>query len=313
MVSAHESKHRSIEKNLRGATSHALKLRTKHIVRNFEGYQRSNSQRIKVYQRNIKHHKYSAEKTFAYYKAKSASKSKKLSKVKADGVSSGHFKGSSDLLSVNSDCGSANPSTEVTKSSGPNGRQEFFNCGITSGGWKPADVKMSMIKSVSLEAEPAKTTFASCREYFPLFEKYGKKHNIPPIFLASFAMQESSCNPHASGDNGGAYGLMQITKDKCGGAPGGDCSSPDYNVMMGAKTFADGLSSSNGNVLVALGAYNGWEKGLTKEKALQAKAQGCCECQQNLDYMQQFLNGWILGLNPYSKRLGMMRNLDSCQ
>ncbi len=45
---------------------------------------------------------------------------------------------------------------------------------------------------------------------------------VPPIIIASIAMQESSCNPHTVG-GGGEQGLMQITKDKCGGAPGGNC------------------------------------------------------------------------------------------
>ena len=40
--------------------------------------------------------------------------------------------------------------------------------------------------------------------------------------LASFAMQESSCNPSAVG-GAGEQGLMQITKDKCKGAPNGNC------------------------------------------------------------------------------------------
>lgn len=35
-------------------------------------------------------------------------------------------------------------------------------------------------------------------------------------------MQESSCNPGTVG-GAGEQGLMQITKDKCGGAPGGNC------------------------------------------------------------------------------------------
>jgi hypothetical protein len=45
---------------------------------------------------------------------------------------------------------------------------------------------------------------------------------VPPIILASFAMQESSCNPSAVG-GAGEQGLMQITRDKCKGAPNGNC------------------------------------------------------------------------------------------
>jgi Transglycosylase SLT domain len=45
---------------------------------------------------------------------------------------------------------------------------------------------------------------------------------VPPIILASFAMQESTCNPSAVG-GAGEQGLMQITPDKCKGAPNGNC------------------------------------------------------------------------------------------
>jgi len=45
---------------------------------------------------------------------------------------------------------------------------------------------------------------------------------VPPILLAAIALQESSCNPYTVG-GAGEQGLMQITPDKCDGAPGGDC------------------------------------------------------------------------------------------
>lgn len=38
-------------------------------------------------------------------------------------------------------------------------------------------------------------------------------------------MQESTCNPGAVGE-GGEQGLMQISKDKCVNAPGGNCQDP---------------------------------------------------------------------------------------
>lgn len=48
---------------------------------------------------------------------------------------------------------------------------------------------------------------------------------VPPIMIASFALQESSCNPNTVG-GAGEQGLMQLTKDKCGDAPGGNCKDP---------------------------------------------------------------------------------------
>ena len=75
-------------------------------------------------------------------------------------------------------------------------------------------------------------------------------------------MQESSCNPHTGG-GGGEQGLMQISKDKCGGAPNGNCQDVDFNIRTGTKFFADTLNGNGGNLLLTLGNYNGWPKRMT--------------------------------------------------
>jgi membrane-bound lytic murein transglycosylase MltF len=61
--------------------------------------------------------------------------------------------------------------------------------------------------------------------FVSLFEKYADQYGLKAIMLASFAMQESSCNPATVG-GAGEQGLMQLTVDKCGGAPGGNCKDP---------------------------------------------------------------------------------------
>lgn len=48
---------------------------------------------------------------------------------------------------------------------------------------------------------------------------------VRPIVMVSFALQESSCNPETVG-GAGEQGLMQLTKDKCDGAPGNNCKDP---------------------------------------------------------------------------------------
>ncbi|KAL8278290.1 hypothetical protein RQP46_009322 [Phenoliferia psychrophenolica] len=107
--------------------------------------------------------------------------------------------------------------------------------------------------------------------------------------LAAIAMQESSCRPNVFGDEGYAYGLMQITRDKCGGAPNGNCLDPDYNIRTGAEYFASRLAYNNGDVLRSLGTYNGWYPGMSYASANAIRSQ-CCQCVNNLDYMQQMLN-----------------------
>lgn len=44
-------------------------------------------------------------------------------------------------------------------------------------------------------------------------------------------MQESSCVPTTVG-GAGEQGLMQITVDKCGGAPSGNCQDPVYIPVL---------------------------------------------------------------------------------
>lgn len=206
-----------------------------------------------------------------------------------------------------SNCG---PSGATSKY--PNGAQNFLNCGVNGGGWTPPKgVTLNKLATVSIEhALASNNIWAPCKPYVSLFEKYGAAYNLPPILLAAFALQESTCQADTLGDNGGAFGLMQITQDKCGGQGASGCAEPDYNIKTAAKYFADTLSENGGDFLTALGAYNGWYVGLTYAAATAAASGDCCECQNNLDYLFQMVNGWMIGDTGYN--LGSVGNLDSC-
>ncbi|KAG6828208.1 hypothetical protein H0H92_008781 [Tricholoma furcatifolium] len=188
------------------------------------------------------------------------------------------------LLSVPSNCGAIGATEDVTHTTGPNGNIDWLNCGVTGSGWNPPFVKVSEIISVSLSASvnSGKGPFLACSAYVDYFEQYGSEFGIPAIMLASFAMQESSCNPNTVG-GAGEQGLMQITKDKCGGAPDGNCRDPDFNIRTGAKFFAQTLSDNGGDLLLSVGNYNGWFKGMTYADATADAKTSCCRCQQNLD------------------------------
>ncbi|KAF9454021.1 glycoside hydrolase family 23 protein [Macrolepiota fuliginosa MF-IS2] len=222
--------------------------------------------------------------------------------------------GSSDsTLKASGKCGSSDAVSATTKTSGPNGSIDFLNCGIDGGGWNPPFIHINdvVVKSLSEAIKSSSSPFHACAPFVSIFNKYGGQFGVPPIFLASFAMQESSCNPNTVG-GAGEQGLMQITKDKCGGAPGGDCKEPDFNIRTGAKYFADTLASNGGDVLKSIGGYNGWSLGLTYKEATAARYGNCCRCQQNLDYLHQFLNGWCQNINAYDDQLGKYFNLDVC-
>jgi hypothetical protein len=116
---------------------------------------------------------------------------------------------------------------ETTATSGPNGGLDWQTCGINDGGWKPPYVGIHDLVTKDLwdSLNSGNSPFEPCRPYIDMFVNYGNQYDIPPIMLASFAMQESTCNPNTVG-GGGEQGLMQITQEKCGGAPGGDCKNP---------------------------------------------------------------------------------------
>ncbi|KAH0827542.1 glycoside hydrolase family 23 protein [Lanmaoa asiatica] len=212
-------------------------------------------------------------------------------------------------------CGPSGATTQITALSGPNGNIDFLNCGLTSGGWTPPLIHVNDIVSVELSqvAYNPGSAFSACKEFVPLFEKYGWQYGVPAAMLASFAMQESSCIPTTVG-GAGEQGLMQITVDKCGGAPGGNCQDPDFNIHQGAQFFSQALDSLNGDLLLAIGHYNGWYKGLTYAEATAAAQNGNCREQNNLDYLHQFLNGWMQDINAYEHNppLGKYFNLNVC-
>jgi len=229
-------------------------------------------------------------------------------------VNTGPVNGLVNVTSTRS-CGPSGATKKITALSGPNGNISFLNCGLMSGGWTPPLIHIDGIVSVELSkvAYNPESAFYACTSFVPLFEKYAAQYGVPAIMLASFAMQESSCNPATVG-GGGEQGMMQITPDKCGGAPDGNCKDPDFNIQKGAHFFSEALKSANGDVLRAVGRYNGWYKRMTYEEATAAGRDGNCREQNNLDYLHQYLNGWMQGVNAYEHNppLGEYFNLNDC-
>ncbi|KAH7888540.1 glycoside hydrolase family 23 protein [Phlebopus sp. FC_14] len=236
------------------------------------------------------------------------------SQLYSGGASSGSVLGLVRVISSGS-CGSSGATAGVTALSGPNGHIDFLNCGLTEGGWTPPLIHVEDIVTSELSDVVYKdgSAFSNCKAYIPIFEKYGQQYGVPAIMLASFAMQESSCVSSTVG-GAGEQGLMQLTPDKCDGAPNGDCKDPDFNIHQGAKFFSETLDSVNGDLLLAIGKYNGWHQGLTYVEATAASLTGNCREQNNLDYLHQFLNGWLQDINAYEHNppLGKYFNLNVC-
>jgi len=111
-----------------------------------------------------------------------------------------------------------------------------LTCGILvddqTSGWNPPNATINQVitlegglrAAVKMDGSP----YTACTDYIEIFEaaggEFGSKHialafmvsscltlcKVPPLFIAAFALQESSCNPTTMGQ-GGETGMMQIS------------------------------------------------------------------------------------------------------
>lgn len=111
----------------------------------------------------------------------------------------------------------------MTVAAGPNGHINWIDCGIsqsspTSGGWTPPVTVLEDLVYVNLSdaLKAPGTPFSACDPYVDEFTSVAQSKGLPAIMMASFAMQESGCNPNATGE-GGEVGMFQLSPDKCKG------------------------------------------------------------------------------------------------
>ncbi|KAG9011747.1 hypothetical protein FRB94_007737 [Tulasnella sp. JGI-2019a] len=235
------------------------------------------------------------------------------------------------LIQVNdSKCGPNGAVWPPNVAAGPNGHINWLNCGISSStpskdhGWTPPKVTLKDLSYMDFSSalKNDKSPFAACRKYVDAFERVAKSHGLPAIMLASFAMQESTCNPKATG-KGGEVGMFQLAPANCKGVSRTQCYDAETNMRLAANYMKTQLDAAGGNVLLMIGTYNGYYRGMTYNDAVKARHSNCCYCQNNLDYIHQVVNGWFQGLESTSfgkdgiklkspVALGTFKNLEVC-
>lgn len=114
-----------------------------------------------------------------------------------------------------------------------------------------------------LEETQTPATQEKTRTLNDIFEEASKKYDVPLNLLKAVAMQESSFKTDAV-SHAGAQGLMQLMPATARELGVTDSFDPEQNVMGGAKYLSQMLKKYNGNVKLALAAYNAGSNNVAK-------------------------------------------------
>jgi Transglycosylase SLT domain len=198
--------------------------------------------------------------------------------------------------------------------------EDWFNSGIISNGWTAPYLSWDSLIKINRSTFYANVGSA-CAQFDYAFQQSGDSHGIDPVYLALISMQESSCDPEA-GAGTGTVGLMQVA---CANFPDGVCTTDvAKNVDAGAGVLANALNNTGRNAIKTIGSYNGWftaadGTGLNSGQGLTqgypCSAQGIQQgAPQNLDYLQETLNGFFVGQNPQGDQswIGTYRCQGNC-
>ena len=103
-------------------------------------------------------------------------------------------------------------------------------------------------------------TSASLEE---IFTEAAEKYNVPKDLIKAIAKAESDFNPNAT-SGAGAQGIMQLMPATARELGVTDSYDPYQNIMGGTKYISEMLAKYDGNVSLALAAYNAGSNNVAK-------------------------------------------------
>ncbi len=105
---------------------------------------------------------------------------------------------------------------------------------------------------VSIPAIPVQTQKSHIKD---MISKISKKHGVDEKLVNAIIKQESGYNPNAQ-SSAGAQGLMQLMPETAKSLGVKDSFNPIQNVDGGVRYLKSMMNKYNGNLILALAAYN---------------------------------------------------------
>jgi soluble lytic murein transglycosylase-like protein len=188
---------------------------------------------------------------------------------------------------------------QISKIVDTSGRQFFVNAdppnpGKLSAAAKPhAAIYMPATASFTGSGRPSLSIDRDGAE--KLVREAAERHNVDPALVRAVIETESGWNPGAMSRKGAA-GLMQLIPTTAQRFGVNDRFSPQQNVEAGVKYLKVLLQRYDGNLDLALAAYNAGEGAVDR-------AHGIPAFRETRDYVQKVQNAYF---RPGSGRLGDM-------
>ncbi len=150
-----------------------------------------------------------------------------------------------------------------------------------------------------IAAKAAKNRGVRSGEFHNMAEEKARKHNVDPKLVKAVIKAESNWNPTAV-SNKGAVGMMQLMPQTASDLGVGNRFNPEENIEGGVKYLRYLIDKFDGNVTLALAAYNAGP-------ARVEKVGGVPAIPETVDYVRRVMNdysggsGWTTSSSGHTK------------